>query len=205
MIEIVGMESRSLAAERSQRAACPGLGNDVHMTTEYDYRNCSSLFGYSAEVHQRSGGICQLCGAGRGEVDFDLWRQLTVEHLIGQGQGGYLNQITSELAERFPDMDREVLQNLAGRVDKENTVSACHFCNATTSRTTSPVSMTDAIKQAPDGTEDEIFEWITRDLATALSTKRETVRSKLTSVRRAYDEMIAPGLQAARASEGQPE
>lgn len=181
------------------------MSNDVPMSTRYDYRNCSSLFGYSAEVHRRSGGICQLCGAGRSEVDFDLWRQFTVEHIIGQGQGGYLNQITAELAERFADMDRGTLERLAARVDAANTVSACQFCNATTSRTKATVSMTDAIRQAPEGTEDEIFEWVTRDLASALSAKRETVSWKLTSVRRAFDEMVAPGLRAERATEGQPE
>jgi hypothetical protein len=46
---------------------------------DYDYRNCQSLFGYAAKVHERSGGVCQLCGAGGPEVDFDFWRQLTVE------------------------------------------------------------------------------------------------------------------------------
>ena len=45
---------------------------------EYDYRNCQSLFGYATEVHQRSGGVCQLCDAGATGLDFDLWRQLTV-------------------------------------------------------------------------------------------------------------------------------
>lgn len=43
--------------------------------TDYDYRNRQSLFGNAAEVHGRSGGICQLCGCGSRELDFDLWRQ----------------------------------------------------------------------------------------------------------------------------------
>lgn len=55
---------------------------------DYDYRNCQSLFGYAAKVHERPGAVCQLCSAGGPEVDFDFWRQLTVEHLIGEGQGG---------------------------------------------------------------------------------------------------------------------
>ncbi len=173
------------------------------MTADYDCRNCSSLFGYSAEVHLRSGGVCQLCGAGDGALDFDFWRQLTVEHLIGQGQGGYLNQIRDRLAERFPEMDPGDVRQLATRIDAANTVTACQFCNSTTSRTTAPVSMTEAILQAPDGSEDEIFECITRDLAAALESKRETVRWKLASVRRAFDELIAPGLLAVRQSEAE--
>jgi hypothetical protein len=174
------------------------------VTAEYDYRNCQSLFGYSAEVHRRSGGVCQLCGAGQGNLDFDFWRQLTVEHLIGQGQGGYLNQIRDQLTERFPDMDPAGLRQLAGRIDAANTVSACQFCNSTTSRTVAPVSMTAAIMQAPDGTEDKIFEWVTRDLAVALESKRETVRWKLASVRRAFEELIAPDLLAMRRAETGP-
>jgi hypothetical protein len=30
------------------------MRNDVAMAADYDYRNCTSLFGYSAEVHRRS-------------------------------------------------------------------------------------------------------------------------------------------------------
>ena len=69
---------------------------------DYDYRNCQSLFGYAAKVHERSGAVCQLCGAGTAGLDFDLWRQMTVEHLIGESQGGYLRQISASLADRFP-------------------------------------------------------------------------------------------------------
>ena len=176
------------------------MRNDMAMPADYDYRNCSSLFGYSAEVHRRSGGVCQLCGAGAGGLDFDFWRQLTVEHLIGQGQGGYLKQIRDRLTERFPGMAPGDHRQLAGRIDAANTVTACQFCNATTSRTVAPVSMTDAIMGAPDGTEEDIFEWVTRDLAVALESKRETVRWKLASVRRAFDELIAPDLLAVRES-----
>jgi hypothetical protein len=71
----------------------------------YDYRNCQSLFGYAASVHVRSGGVCQLCGADGGPARFDFWRQLSVEHLIGESQGGYLRAIKTAAARRFPDLD----------------------------------------------------------------------------------------------------
>ena len=54
--------------------------------TDYGHRNCQSLFGYAAKVHERSGGVCQLCDAGAVELGFDLWRQMTVEHLIGKAR-----------------------------------------------------------------------------------------------------------------------
>jgi hypothetical protein len=45
--------------------------------------------------------VCQICGAGGPEVNFDLWRQLTVERLIGESQGGYLRQIDAALKTRL--------------------------------------------------------------------------------------------------------
>jgi hypothetical protein len=79
------------------------LSNVNKTMGKYDYRNCASLFGYSAEAHDRSGGVCQLCLAGGN--NFDFWRQLTVEHLIGQSQGGYLAQIKELVSEIFPDLN----------------------------------------------------------------------------------------------------
>jgi hypothetical protein len=117
----------------------------------YDYRNCQSLFGYAADVHERSGGICQLCGAGSRELDFDLWRQMTVEHLIGESQGGYLKQIERALSARFPDHESRDVAELARRIDRANTVTACSFCNSTTSRTRATIGMGEAIEDAPDG------------------------------------------------------
>ena len=64
------------------------------MQKPYDYRNCQSLFGYALNVHRRSGCVCQFCGCSAGEqVDFDVWRQMSVEHIIGRktsGMSGWL-------------------------------------------------------------------------------------------------------------------
>jgi hypothetical protein len=78
--------------------------------------------------------VCQLCGAGAAELDFDLWRQMTVEHLIGESQGGYRYQISASLAHRFPGLGPDEIAELATRIDAANTVTACSFCNATTSQ-----------------------------------------------------------------------
>jgi hypothetical protein len=160
----------------------------------YDYRNCQSLFGYAAKVHERSGGVCQLCGCGSGQLDFDLWRQLTVEHLIGESQGGYLAQIRRALAERFPGMRTTERETLASRIDAANTITACSFCNSTTSRDRARIGMKEAIDDAPDGPEDVVYESVTRDLALILGEKRRIVAWKLESVRAAFDELIAPKL-----------
>jgi hypothetical protein len=161
---------------------------------DYDYRNCQSLFGYAAKVHERSGGVCQLCGAGAAGLDFDLWRQMTVEHLIGESQGGYLHQISAGLAHRFPDLGPGEIAELAARIDTANTVTACSFCNATTSRAQAPVSMTSLIETAPDGTPEQIHCHVTAGLNDILTAKRQDVTWKLLSVRKAFESRVAPAL-----------
>jgi len=169
--------------------------------TDYDYRNCQSLFGYAAKVHERSGSVCQLCGAGATGLDFDLWRQMTVEHLIGQSQGGYLHQILTSLAGRFPGLSAAERAELAAQIDAANTVTACSFCNATTSRAQAPTSMTALIETAPDGTPEEIRRHVTAGLDGILAAKRKEVAWKLASVRKAFDSRVAPGLADARLAE----
>ena len=127
------------------------------MNKRYNYRNCQSLFGYAQDVHKRSGGICQLCGAGMGEPSsFDLWRQLTVEHLVGASQGGYIKEIRVAISKRFPGLSNEEREELALRIDRANTATACSFCNATTSRDRNPKNMAQLISEAkgePDAAE----------------------------------------------------
>lgn len=167
---------------------------------EYDYRNCQSLFGYAAKVHQRSGGVCQLCGAGAAGLEFDLWRQLTVEHLIGESQGGYLAQIKGSLLARFPDLSDADIAQLAASIDAANTVTACSFCNSTTSRDRAPVSMTELIRTAPDSSGDQVLTHITAALDGIVTAKKKNVRWKLASVRNAFDAVVTPALEEARMS-----
>jgi hypothetical protein len=75
------------------------------MDRPYDESGLLSLFGDSRAAHQRSGGICQLCGCGAGpDIDFDLWRQFTIEHLLGEGQGGYPPRIRAAIDSRVPHL-----------------------------------------------------------------------------------------------------
>lgn len=166
--------------------------------TDYDYRNCQSLFGYAAKVHERSGGVCQLCGAGAAGLDFDLWRQMTVEHLIGESQGGYLRQILTGVAGRFPGLSAAERAELAAEIDEANTVTACSFCNATTSQAQAPTSMTTLIETAPDGTPEQVRRHVTAGLDGILAAKRNDVAWKLASVRRAFESGVAPHLADAR-------
>lgn len=168
------------------------------MNGTYDYRSCESLFGYAASAHIRSGGICQLCGCGDGKrVDFDLWRQMTVEHLIGESQGGYLHQIKKTLLKRFPELSSDKLEELSKRIDELNTVTACSFCNSSTSRNQHEISMTELIDNT-EGAPDVLTESVKNELDEILKKKRSIIQWKLSSIRKAFEKEIRPVLEQAR-------
>lgn len=166
------------------------------MTAPYDFKQCQSLFGYSFDVHVRSSGTCQLCGCGGAELTFDLWRQMTVEHIIGKSQGGYLKDIRSVIAERFPNLSISECEVLARAIDAANTVTACSFCNSTTSRDSCDISMSDLIRTAI-GQPSEVVAQIAAALQPVLEHKRANVKWKLESVRKAYKSKFLSELLAA--------
>jgi hypothetical protein len=119
------------------------------MSKPYDYRNCLSLFGYAKEVHERSGGVCQYCGYGSGmEASFDLWRQLTVEHIIGEVSGGHPRGLQAAIARLFPSFTYIEQEQVVAEINKANTVTACSFCNSMTSRMHSQVWKNFSYKRA---------------------------------------------------------
>ena len=167
----------------------------------YDERGLQSLFGYGRAAHQRSGGICQLCGCGAGpEIAFDLWRQFTIEHLIGEGQGGYPPRIRAAVDLKFAHVSESARKDLAARIHEANIVTACQFCNSTTSRDRAAFSMEEAISGLPDDPEAALLTLAT-GLQQILEAKRATVRWKLRSVYRAFKEEIEPALLERRGEE----
>ena len=156
------------------------------MTAPYNYKNCQSLFGYAFNVHVRSSGTCQLCGCGGVALTFDLWRQMTVEHIIGKKQGGYLKDIRLIVAERFASLSFTDRESLSQQIVSANTVTACGFCNSTTSQNSSHTSMSDLIRQSA-GTPQEVVAQITSAIQPILEQKRAEVRWKLDSVRKEFE------------------
>lgn len=159
----------------------------------YNYRNCQSLFGYAARVHIRSGGQCQLCLCGEQRLNFDLWRQLTVEHIIGRSQGGYLDQIREAVALRFPHLSAEAREVVAQRLDEANTVSACSFCNSTTSRNVCKRSMSFVLHERT-GTVEEVIAHAKAEFQRILERKRRDVHWKLSSIRQAFESEVVSRL-----------
>jgi len=159
---------------------------DITNQDEYNHVNCSSLFGYGEKVHRRHTYVCQLCGCGGMPVDFDLWRQLTVEHLIGESQGGYPKELRRAIAARFPDLSVAAQQFLVTAIDDANTVTACSFCNSTTSRDRHGVTMNQLVLET-EGSEEDVLIRIKIELAQVLDRKRSDVAWKLRSIRRAFN------------------
>jgi hypothetical protein len=160
----------------------------------YDETGLQSLFGYGKAAHERSGGICQLCGCGSGpDIDFDLWRQFTIEHLIGEGQGGYPPRIRAAVEQRFPHLSPEDRIDLAKRIHEANIVTACQFCNSTTSRDRAETSMEELISSLP-ADPNEALVALSQMLQPILDVKRRTVEWKLRSVYRGFREKIRPNL-----------
>ena len=156
--------------------------------SQYNYKNCKSLFGYSASVHIRSRGKCQLCGCGGLPIDFNLWRQLTVEHLIGKSQGGYLKQIRAAVTARFPEFSIEDCESLSKRIDELNTVTACSFCNSTTSRDINQKNMDEILLDA--GSFNNVEGYVEGELQLILKRKIKDVKWKLLSVEEAFQREV---------------
>ncbi len=170
------------------------------MDQTYDSRNCQSLFGYAAAVHARSGGVCQLCGCGGGaELSFDMWRQLTVEHLLGESQGGYRKAISVAVEARFPELSPAARAELTKELDALNTVTACSFCNATTRRYQYRESMGDFIRKTP-GDPRAVVAAVAVETKVVLKIKRDEVTRKLLAVRAAFEREVAPVLEQQRAA-----
>ena len=128
---------------------------------------------------------CQLCGCGGAPLNFDLWRQMTVEHLIGKSQGGYLTQIKEIVKKRFPEISKEEQERIANQIDTFNTVTACSFCNSTTSRKKNLKSMEDLLFES-NGTVNAVLAHIKKSLQEVLEQKRMEVKWKLQSIEQAF-------------------
>jgi hypothetical protein len=141
--------------------------------------------------------VCQLCGAGDGDPDFDLWRQLTVEHLIGSSQGGYPAEIRAAVVARFPSLDTEQQAALAARIDAANTITACGFCNSTTSRDKADKTMQELVA-APAESPEDLYTSIEAFCSAVLERKRQDVAWKLDGIRAAYERLVLPTFLDAR-------
>ena len=114
---------------------------------------------------------------------------MTVEHIIGKSQGGYLHQIREAVALRFPGLSAEAKEAVAKRLDEANTVTACSFCNSATSRNVNERSMSVVLSEAVGGVE-EVVAHAKGEFQRILEAKRSEVLWKLNSVRQAFEREV---------------
>ena len=107
--------------------------------------NCQSLVGYADEVHRNSGGACEYCEYGSGELDFDLWRQLSLEHVIPSSWLDWkrLQRLLEELFAPYPinlferkkrgSTELPEGRQLRHEIEMACCATACQFCNSMTS------------------------------------------------------------------------
>ena len=113
-----------------------------------------------------------------------------MEHLLGRSQGGYLQQIRESVAKRFKDLPETDQHELSKRIDALNTVTACSFCNSTTSRDVSAESMTDLILRTK-GTPSDVVAAVEAELGVVLARKRRDVQWKLEAVQKAFEREVS--------------
>lgn len=108
-----------------------------------------------------------------------------------------MKTIKALVSEFFPDLDIEEAREFAGQVNARNTVTACHFCNATTSRMRAPQSMREIIESAA-GDRGTALKNVGDVCQQILRNKKESVKWKLESVREAFDREVKPDLKDRR-------
>jgi hypothetical protein len=166
----------------------------------YNHNNCLSLFGYARGVHRRSGGVCQYCQFGKQHpLDFNLWRQLSVEHVISTAKGASLADIRKAVQRRFPDLSDEQAKDLSTQIDAMNTITACRLCNSLTSWWRDTTNLSDLVLQTP-GKPEQVRAAISSQIERIREEKSDTVRRKLSSIEKAFETEIRPELEDVRRS-----
>lgn len=181
------------------------------MNMPYDAKkSLQSLLGYGKPVHKRSGGICQYCGYGikmeaSTDANFDVWRQLTVEHFISKKAGGYLHApksksrlaVEQQLRQKFPEISTEQMKCFVNQIDEANTVTACQFCNSMTSwgGNRKDAKTMKMLLDECTGTPEEVMNQIKTFLTSIFIQRRQTIEDNLKKVKDVFQKEIEAELK----------
>lgn len=130
--------------------------------------------------------------------DFDVWRQMSVEHIIGRIKGGDVRDVRLAIARRFPELSSAERERLVQRIDEANTVTACSFCNSMTSQHDKHGRSMSELLDGAEGSPDEIVEMILLEISKIFDDKRAAVRRKIEAIHAAFDRLVKPDLLKAR-------
>ena len=78
---------------------------------------------------------------------------------------------------------------MSKEIDLINTVTACQFCNSTTSRDVSDISMSDLFIVA-NGSRESLIKEVSSACGAILNKKRKSVAWKLESIREAFEGQV---------------
>ncbi|MFC1868760.1 hypothetical protein ACFL0H_11595 [Thermodesulfobacteriota bacterium] len=119
--------------------------------------------------------------------------------MIDTSQGGDYKSILSELRTRFPSMPLGDAEDLAERIEIENMVSACSFCNSMTSHDKNSRSMAEVITSVPAEV-GAVVSAVQGEARKVIQRKRGNVKRKLKAIRRRFDTVVRQELSNARKS-----
>ena len=101
-----------------------------------------------------------------------------------------MKQIQSLVATRFNNITVDEQNDISRKIDALNTVTACSFCNSTTSRNVSEKTM-EQLLNVVQGSPEEVISYIASELQMVLARKRKDVEWKLASIRKAFETEVA--------------
>lgn len=101
----------------------------------------------------------------------------------------HLKQIRAAVSARFPGLPAEAQESVARRIDIDNTVTACSFCNSTTSRDINEKSIYEMLHEV-QGDVEQVMAHVHRELTSILERKRKDVQWKLASVMEAFEREV---------------
>lgn len=127
-----------------------------------------------------------------------LWRQLSIEHVISESQGGYNPRLKVAVSTRFSDYPIDEIERIVGQINIANTVTACRFCNDTTSRYVAQKTMEELLVEAQGQNLDEVIAEIQSHLKAIFEEKKRLVLWKLSSIEPAFQEKMKNNLHRER-------
>ncbi|MCE5200331.1 HNH endonuclease [bacterium] len=180
------------------------MGEEI--TCSWDPYGCQSLLGYGKAVHERSGGVCAYCGMGKDGLTFDMWRQLSVDHVIPTSSLG--SQGWSQVEQYFPNLLKNQRDELYKQINKCNLVTACNFCNSMTSRM-KDIGLDSIMPEAPDETSTSVDDPPVQAMLSRLRErvdelllkKRKHVLANLARLNQEFVKTVVPNVKNAKHEE----
>lgn len=159
-----------------------------------------ALIGYGGDAHRRSKGNCLYCGFGTlrtadPELKFDIWRNLTLEHVVPECNG----QLEANIDQAIQNLPMATQEGLKRRIKSLNEVTACHVCNTFAGRCETEGPISEAVQAFYDRLQHPIADetWlpqVAQSIQGVWQLKSKRVRGKVLWLRENFRCNIGPEL-----------